>query len=214
MALTARGPQPRSTNVVHIWIHMETKKDKAMLLLHFLNPNRFHHQVSKIWLGITHPPVSNMMIATQGIMIHSVKSPTNSTDISREGRSDLQEKATQSNSRLKWAQIKQAVTPWCTGQCCHQLPHEQISTHTLCYTISQVHLHPRIGFISLSHVRSNRTEVNAVPVTSVHVHDIREWLGLRRWNWLQRIQEFHSEMSPGPSGPLWDRPMTCIPIAN
>lgn len=156
------------------------------------------------------------MTAAQGIMNHSVKSPANSTGTSRLGRSDLQEKATQSNSRQKWAQIKQAVTPWCTGQCCHQLPHEQISTHTLCYTISQVHLHPTIGFISLSHVRSNMIEVNAVTVTSVHVCGIWVWLrtSLHRWNWLQRIQEFCSEMPSGPSGPFWDAPMTCIPIAN
>lgn len=135
-------------------------------------------------------------------MNHLVKPPANSTDTSRLGRSGLQEKATQSNqsnSRLKGAQIKQAVTPGCTGQCCHQLPHEQISTHTLCYTISQVHLHPTFGFIS-SHVRSNMTEVNAVTVSSIHVSDIRVWLwpSWLRWNWLQRIQEFCSEMPQGP----------------
>lgn len=153
------------------------------------------------------------MIATQGIMNHPVKSPANSTKTSRLGRSDLQEKATRSNSRLKWARMKQPVTPWCTRQCGHQLPHEQISTHTLCYTISPVHLHPMIGLISLSCVHSNMTEVNAVTVTSVRVCDIWVWL----WTNLHRgngSQEFCSEMPPDPSGHLWDAPMTCIPITN
>lgn len=153
------------------------------------------------------------MIATEGSMNHSLKSPANSTDTSQLGRSDLHKKAAKSNSRLKWAQIKQAVTSWCTWQCCHQLPHEQISTHTLCYPISQVHLHPTIGFIFLSHVRSNMTEVNAVTVTSVHACDFCGQVYTDETGY-KRIQEFYSEMPPGPSGPLWDASMTWVPIAN
>lgn len=133
-------------------------------------------------------------------MNHSVKSPANSTDTSRLGRSDLQEKAAKSNSRLKWAQIKQAVTSWCTWQCCHQLPHEQISTHTLCYTISQVHPYPTIGFIFLSHFRSNMTEVNAVTITSVHACDFWIWLltSLHRWNCLQKDSGVLFRNAPRP----------------
>lgn len=118
---------------------------------------------------------------------------------------------------VKPAQTKQTGNPhWCTWWRCHQLPEKRISTHTLCCAILHAHLHLRTGFASLSHVRRNLTEVNAVTVTYDHICDIRIWprTCLHRWNWLCRIQEVCSETSSDTSAHLWDAVTTRLLIGN
>ena len=155
------------------FIQEPARADKAVLLLHFPGPSGFPYWASKPCQGSNIHWFPVRMLATQGIMNRSVKRTANSTDTSRLGTSDLQEKATSCISRLKSAQIKQTGSPrQCTWQRCHQLPQEWISAHTLCSTIPQAHLHLTTGFTSLSHVRSDPTEVNAVSAISVHTRDI------------------------------------------